>query len=249
MSIDRPRGGSPAAMAVIGLLVLGLGGWVVVNSAFFTIRDVRVEGGRNLSAEEIRRLADIRSGANLIMLPLDQVSARVEAHPWILDAQVERDLPTTAVIRVIERTPGGWIEDADGLAIIAGDGTVLERVVEPPPGLPDLGTTPDALTVGERATVPGETLRVAASMGTPLRRHLESLEVRGTDVVLRLREGGTVLYGSPDELSAKNRALGEMLRWANAEGIAIRTVDVRVPSAPSLEPVGARAQPSPPASP
>ncbi len=244
MTIDRPRRGSPAALVVLGLVALGLSGWVILNSAFFAIDDVRIEGVRNVASEDIRELAGVSAGENLIMLAVDDVARRVEGHPWILDARVDRDFPTTAVITVIERRPGGWIEDPSGIAIVAGDGTVLERTQTMPPNLPSVGHDPQTLTVGERVPSPSEPLRVAASMGEPLRRQIESLELRGVELVLILREGGTVLYGGVEDLPAKNRALAEMLRWARGEGIAVRTVDVRVPSAPSLEPEKTRVDPA-----
>ena len=247
MTIDRPRRGTPAAMAVIGLVALGLSGWVVLNSAFFEIRDVRVEGRRNVPVEEIRELAEIGTGDNLVMLPVEAVARRVETHPWILDARVERDLPTTAVITIIERRPGGWLQDPGGIAVVAGDGTVLERLQARPADLPEIGELTTSPSVGERPEVDPETLRVAASMGEPLRRQLESLRLEGEDVIAALRDGGEVLYGPAVELGAKNHALAEMLRWTRAEGIDVRTIDVRVPSAPSLEPLGRHADipPSP----
>lgn len=225
-------------MTVIGLLALGFGGWVVLTSAFFAIRDVRVEGARNVAAEEIRSLARVEPGDNLVTLPVDEVARRVETHAWILDARVERDLPTTAVITVIERTPGGWLRDPGGIAIVAGDGTVLERLQARPPDLPEIGELTTTPAVGDRAGITAETLRVAASMGSPLRRQIESLQLDGEDVLGQLRQGGTVLFGSAEELRAKNRALAEMLRWTREEGIGIRAIDLRVPTAPSLEPVG-----------
>ena len=239
MSVDpeRPRRGTPAAIAVIALLVLGLTAWIVVNSAFFQVRDIRVEGASNMSEDEVRRLADIPADANLVMLPLDDIAARLEEHPWVLHAQVMRDLPTTAVIRVMERTPGGWMRDATGIAIVAGDGTVLQRAAEPPARLPEIGDSADTLVVGERVLAPSQTLRVAASMGDPLRRHVAALELEGSEIVLRLRAGGTVLYGEPLELPAKNQALAELLRWAEGEGVPVQTIDVRAPAAPSLEPL------------
>ena len=240
MTIDRPRlrRGTPAAMAVIGVLVAGLTGWVVLNSAFFAIRDIRVEGATHVPADEIRQLAEIRSGQNLVTLPVEEVAGRVEVHPWILDARVERDLPTTAVITVIERRPGGWLRDPAGIAVVAGDGTVLERLQARPSNLPEIGELSSSPSPGDRVEAPAETLRVAASMSEPLRRQVESLRVEGQNVVGLLRSGGAVLYGSAEELRAKNRALAEMLRWARKEGIDVRTIDVRVPTAPSLEPVG-----------
>jgi cell division protein FtsQ len=249
MTLDRPRRGTPAAVAVIGLLALGLGGWAVLTSAFFDIRDIRVNGARNVPAEEIRRLAQVRSGDNLVTLAVDEVARRVETHAWVLDARVNRDLPTTAVITIIERRPGGWFRDPGGIAIVAGDGTVLERLQARPPDLPEIGELPSSPAVGDPAGITSETLRVAASMSAPLRRQIESLRVEGEDVVGELREGGTVLFGPPDELRAKNRALSEMLRWTREEGIGVRSIDLRVPTAPSLEPVGSRAHVPPSPSP
>jgi cell division protein FtsQ len=237
VTIDRPRRGTPAAIAVIGLLALGLGGWVVLNSAFFALREIRVEGARTVPVQEIRDLAALHPGDNLVMLPVEEVARRVETHPWVLDARVERDLPTTALITVIERRPGGWVRDPGGIAVLAGDGTVLERLQARPPTLPEIGELIDTPTVGERVTASIETLRVAAAMGEALRRQVESLTLEGEQVVGVLRGGGTVLFGPPEELGAKNRALAEMLRWARQEAIVVRTIDVRVPSAPSLEPL------------
>ncbi len=239
MTIDRPRHGAPAAMAIIGLVALGLSGWVVLNSAFFGIRDIRVQGARNVPAAEIRQLAEIEAGDNLVMLPVEDVERRVETHAWILDARVERDLPTTAVITIIERRPGGWFHDPGGIAVVAGDGTVLERLQARPPDLPELGELTTSPSVGERAPAMAETetLRVAASMREPLRRQIGSLRLEGEDVVGVLRTGGTVLYGPAEELEAKNGALAEMLRWTREEGVDVRTIDVRVPTAPSLDPV------------
>ena len=232
-------------MAVLGLVALGLTGWIVLNSAFFAIRDVRIEGLRNVATEEIRELADVSAGENLIMLPTEDVANRVEGHPWVLDARVDRDFPATAVITVIERRPGGWIEDPGGIAVVAGDGTVLERTQEVPVNLPAVGRDSGTLAVGDRVPAPSEPLRVAASMGEPLRRQVESVELEASGVVLTLREGGTVLYGGATDLPAKNGAVAEMLRWARGEGIAVRTLDVRVPSAPSLEPVRNRVDTDP----
>jgi hypothetical protein len=125
--------------------------------------------------------------------------------------------------------------------VIAADGTVLERLQARPTNLPEIGELTTSPSVGERPEVTAEILRVAASMGEPLRRQIASVRLEGEDVIAALRDGGTVLYGPATELVAKNRALAEMLRWTRAEVIGVRTIDVRVPTAPSLEPIGRHA--------
>lgn len=237
MTIERPRSASPAASTIIALIVAGLGAWIVLNSAFFDVREVRVLGARNVSEDEIRRIAAIRSGTNLIMLDTGDVVSRLREDPWIRDALVERDLPTTAVIRVVERRPSGWVAGSSGFAIVSGDGTILEAVTAVPPRLPEIGTWTGTVIAGERVDGLDTTLRITGAMPSGLLRHVASAGIVGTDVELQLRAGGNVIFGPPTQIDEKNRALAEMLQWAEGEGIDIRSIDIRVPATPSLRPV------------
>lgn len=249
MTIDRSRRSSPAALATVGVVALGIAVWVVVNSSFFAIRQVRVEGARNVSSDEIRSVAAIPSDDNLIMLELDGVAARLEDHPWIAEARVDRDLPSTVVIRIVERLPGGLLLDPRGTVVVSGDGVVLERAETQSPRLPEVGSWPDTLAPGEEIDGLEQQLRATASMPVPLLRQIASAALEGSDIVLRLRDGGEVLYGGATELDAKNRALADMLRWASRHRVVVSTIDVRVPAAPSLEPAAGSAVPTPIASP
>jgi cell division protein FtsQ len=236
MTVDARRSSSVAARTVVGLIMVGAGTWVVLNSAFFAIRDFRVIGTRGVPDAEVLRIAAVEEGENLITLPTEDVAARLEGHPRIAAAEVERDLPTTVVIRVMERRPAGWIEDPDGPVVVAGDGTVLSRERRPPRSLPALGSWPNSLAPG--ATIDGmnEQLRITSAMSSWLRLRIASAKLEGGSVTLSLRDWGDVLYGTPTDVEEKNEALASMLRWAEEQGIAVQTVDVRVPSAPSLAP-------------
>jgi len=245
MTVHPQRSGSPAAKAVIGAVLLGLAVWVVMNSPVFAVRDFRVLGTDGILDGEILRIAAVEEGENLIMLPTDEVAARLEKHPWIEDAAVGRDLPATVVIRVLERSPAGWLEDPEGPVVVAGDGTVLARRQRPPEALPWVGTWPDPLAPGDMIDGPAEELRISSAMSPWLLRRVATAELDDGDVILELRGGGSVLYGTPTEVEAKNRALAGMLEWAEGQGVEVGRVDVRIPSAPSLEPAGGNAPSAP----
>ena len=245
MTVHPQRSGSPAAKAVIGAVLLGLAVWVVMNSPVFAVRDFRVLGTDGILDGEILRIAAVEEGENLIMLPTDEVAARLEKHPWIEDAAVGRDLPATVVIRVLERSPAGWLEDPEGPVVVAGDGTVLARRQRPPEALPWVGTWPDPLAPGDMIDGPAEELRISSAMSPWLLRRVATAELDDGDVILELRGGGSVLYGTPTEVEAKNRALAGMLEWAEGQGVEVGRVDVRIPSAPSLEPAGGNAPTAP----
>jgi cell division protein FtsQ len=236
---------SPAGATALTLLAVGLGGWAVVNSPLFETRRIEVHGSRNLSVAEIIDASGVHTGDNLMRLSLDRVAAEVERLPWVVDAAADRDLPSTLVLRVVERTAVGWFDGPGGVSMVARDGMVLDLPPEPPHRLPALGEWPTSLAPGERVSSTPATLRVAASMDAALLHRIAAFRSRG-EVALELRDGGTVQYGSPTALPRKNLELVRLLRWVRREGIEIDTIDLRVPDAPTLDPVGEQAiSPSP----
>jgi cell division protein FtsQ len=240
---DERRGiRSRPAVAALLVVALAVGGWLVVNSPVFGVQEVSVRGVRHLDAEEVRALAAVEDGRNLIRLSLDEIAVRIERHPWVADAGVRRDLPSTLVIEVRERRPSGWLADGERALVVAGDGVVLDRLEAPPRDLPGLGEAAEGSAIGERLIAPPSELRVASSMPAPLLEAAGEIEVAGDEVTIRLRGGGEARYGAPAGLTEKHRALGEILEWAEAEDLEIAVIDVRVPSAPTLEPV--RGEPS-----
>ena len=236
---------SPAGATALTLLAVGLGGWAVVNSPLFETRRIEVRGSRNLSAAEIIDASGVHTGDNLMRLSLDRVAAEVERLPWVVEAAADRDLPSTLVLRVVERTAVGWFDGPGGVSMVARDGTVLDLPPEPPHRLPALGEWPTPLAPGDRVSSAPATLRVAASMDAALLHRISAFRSRD-EVALELRDGGTVQYGSPTALPRKNLELVRLLRWVRRQGIEIDTIDLRVPDAPTLDPVGEQAiSPSP----
>ena len=229
---------NPVGAAVLTLVGAGLGVWAVMNSPLFGIDRVLVEGARELTAAEVRTLAGVEPGTNLLRLALDEVAAAMERSPWVRRADVDRSLPATLVLRIEERRPVGWIQDPSGPTVVAEDGTVVERGVAALRDLPGLGVVTEPLVPGERLGGVA-TLRVAASMGKDLLGWVASVGEVAGELVLDLRSGGQVRYGPPRGLVEKNRALAEMLGWAEERGVGVEYIDVRIPSAPALRPAAA----------
>jgi cell division protein FtsQ len=234
---------SPVGAVALTSLVLALGGWGILNSPMFDTRRVEVHGTDHLTTSQVIDAAALSSGENVVLLSTEEVAEKVEAIPWVVDALAERDLPSTVVIRVVERTAAGWFRDPQGVVVVARDGTVLERADGRPDGLPGLGPWSAVLEAGDRIP-PGESpLRVVASMGGALRGEISTGASSGSDVDLELRGGGTVHYGPPTRLSEKNVALADVLDWASEEGISVGTIDLRIPDAPTLHPASSQTVP------
>ncbi|MFM1768462.1 MAG: putative cell division septal protein ftsq [Verrucomicrobiota bacterium] len=101
-------------VTTLGLAALFYGGWRggehllgrwVFNNEHFAISRVQVETDGVLSPEQLRSWAGVRPGANLMRLDLARVKRDLEMFPAIESVSVERVLPGTLRLRVVEREP------------------------------------------------------------------------------------------------------------------------------------------------
>ena len=117
-------------MAAIALIVLLVGGFILYNSSFLAITEVRVEGAQRLTAQRLTELAAVPTGSTLLRIDSDGVAQRLESDPWVASAQIHRVFPATvvlaieerqiaAVVEVLPNTPTGlgerWLIATDGI--------------------------------------------------------------------------------------------------------------------------------------
>lgn len=223
-----------AVLACVGVLLLA---WlVVVRTPLFEVRRIRVEGNRTLSREEVVDLAGLRPGQNLLLLSSEGVEESLAADPRVASAEVVRDLPAGLTIRIRERRPVAWVRVPGGAALVAADGTVLERRARPPARLPLVGEAEAAPPAGAPVPRLGPGLAAAAALPPAVRRQVAEAVARDGRLVLVLRSGARALLGTPESLDAKASALRSLLRWSAASGVALDYVDLRVPAAPAVRP-------------
>lgn len=227
-------------MVILGLVLLGLAvGTIALRSPLFEVRRVEVRGNGRLGPGEVRALVRHAQGRNLWLLSLDQLARSVDQHPWVAEARVRRDLPSTLVVEIEERIPVAWVADPGGGAAVAADGIVVQRRDEGT-GLVSLGPVeqleePGALTAAPRASV-----RVVASLPPRIRREVAAVSLRGEGVILRLRSGATILYGPAESLGAKRATLVALLDWIEENEVPAGLVDLRAPATPAIRPVSSR---------
>ncbi|MBE0575335.1 MAG: FtsQ-type POTRA domain-containing protein [Desulfuromonadales bacterium] len=87
------------------LLVSGalLTAQMLLESGYFGVQQIRVENQVRVSEGDILDASDIRTGDSLFDLELYMIGRKIEEHPWIARADVERSFPNQVVIRVVER--------------------------------------------------------------------------------------------------------------------------------------------------
>jgi len=98
-------------LCVLSLLIAGacLYGPAAVQrlqkSALFQVQGIEVVEGQRVSAQEILDLSELRTGMGLFELDPALVGRRIEANPWIAQAQVQRVFPNRLIISVREHSP------------------------------------------------------------------------------------------------------------------------------------------------
>jgi cell division protein FtsQ len=224
------------------MLVILAGAWAAVNTPVFHARDIRITGTASLARDEVMSRAGITSTTNVIRLRPSAIETRLEDSPWIADARVTRELPSTVAIEIRERRAVATVRSAGGWAILAEDSMVLVvrrrkpalPVIEPSTRRDDgRPATPPHRREGTRVAYAEPLVRVLA--GLPQGVRVSSARPFGDGGAQLLLAGGTrVRYGDESLHGRKNVALVALLRWARGQGRTARLIDVRVPEAPVL---------------
>lgn len=100
----------------------------VRTSPAFAIATIELEGRARLEESDVLRAAGVSLGTNVFELSPEDVRARLERHPWIASAQVERRLPGTFRLTIVERTPSLVLALGPSLYLVDESGSVFKEV-------------------------------------------------------------------------------------------------------------------------
>ena len=93
---------------------------------FFTLSEIKLDGAKYLTQEDIMKIADIYIGEPLFKLETDVVQSRLSKDLRIAEVTVRRRLPHTLEIKIKERRPLAMIQCNYGYLDLDHDGTVLD---------------------------------------------------------------------------------------------------------------------------
>ncbi len=132
-----------AGRATVGLMALAALLWVghqtlgyARSAKAFAIREIHIEGNRQLEDIDVRRAARLQIGSNIFEISAEEARNYLLQHPWIDDAKVVRRLPGRVRIQVVERKPVALVA-LDQLYLVSEEGAVFKRLgVDDPVDLP-----------------------------------------------------------------------------------------------------------------
>ena len=232
---------------LLGGVALVAGGFGLLHSPLFTVKNVVVVGNAHTPRAEVIAAAGLDGGHALMVNAGPAAAARaIEALPWVGTVSFTRHWPWTVQITVQERAPAAIVAAAGGPEVVDRTGRVLEVLGphERRPLLPVVDGTRGAPPGWRVSAAPGTTgaelddLLAAASVASPALAGRNLVLAYSRRLGLVAYAGATrtlVLLGDPSQMERKLAVLAELGRAVNLSGYS--QVDLIVPERPALTPV------------
>ncbi|HXO90585.1 MAG TPA: FtsQ-type POTRA domain-containing protein [Stellaceae bacterium] len=187
-----------------------------------TVSDVTVEGRETTDGETILAALAARPGTPILAVSPKRAKQQLETLPWVRTAVIERRLPGTLYVRLVERKPLALWQHGGKIALIDRAGAVI-----PVARLDRFAKLP--MVVGEgAASHAAELLDMLASEPDLAARVTAAIRVGDRRWNLRIDNAIDVLL--PADETAK--AWGQLARLDRSTGLVqrdVQTIDTRLP--------------------
>lgn len=99
----------------------------VSSTPRFAIKKLSIEGASHLSELEVSRLAGVEQGKNIFAVDLETARRGLMSSPWVERATVDRKLPGSMKVTIVEREPVALVSLGGALYLSARGGDVFKR--------------------------------------------------------------------------------------------------------------------------
>jgi cell division protein FtsQ len=209
------------------LLALAGGGWMWFrDSGLVRVHQVKVIGLTSSDGSQVRE-ALTQAAQQMTTLHVRTATLRdaTAQYPSVAAVKAQPDFPHRMTIRVTEQRPvAALASDSGGRIAVTGTGILLHGVTAGR-DLPSLHGT----AIGSRLTDPKllDAVRVAGAAPAPLLARTDELTFDSRGVVVSLRSGPQLVFGSGAEARAKWTAAAAVLADRSAAGATY--LDLRIP--------------------
>lgn len=222
----------------LGLFVLLLSIYALLQSPLFELRTVEISGGERVTAADILSATGLSLGTNLFSIDLRQVAAVLQREPIVKDVVLQRRFPGTLVVNLKERTPIVYLTAENYLWVIDREGIALFRTQELSLSLPLVTLDPSVdVNAGERLNAPSLQAALGFVSSLSLKTLAEISEVHGSTEGLTAytRSGIAVDLGSGGDMAEKARVLEALLDKMSGGRMNVSRIDLSRPSRPVVQ--------------
>ncbi len=101
--------------------------WQHTATVGFRVEQVTLVGRKHADAKEIKAALDIKQGAPILAMKLDDIKTRLLAIPEVKSVIISRTLPNQLTVAITERRPAAWWQVGGVQKLIDAEGAVLSR--------------------------------------------------------------------------------------------------------------------------
>ncbi len=92
------------------------------------VKEILVYGNYQLGREDIVGRINVKKGAPLLSVDLEDIDRRLRRSPWIRKVSLKKRFPDTLMIKIEEAVPKALLRIKKRLYLIDADGRILERI-------------------------------------------------------------------------------------------------------------------------
>lgn len=216
------------AITLISLLAFLLG-W----SGLMTVDEIKVSGisksqkVSTLTAKEVIKLSGIKIGQPIARVNASSVKRKLLALPQVLDVNVNRQLPSSVLIKLKMRKIEIAVT-ASGGGFLVGDasGVTFAKVKKVPRGVPIIKTSTSKILLSQ-------TLQIFQTLPTKIQNRVISIDAKTRDSkTFNLTRGVQIIWGGSEEQDLKLEVLNELL--ADPNNKRVKVFDISSPLAPTV---------------
>lgn len=200
----------PRRYARLGVLLVSasLAVFIVTNTAFFRVQDIRVTGASRVPPHEIASLSGLSKGQHMFSFRSEDVKALVMRQPWVLSTTVSRRFPGVVEIAVTERTPVACVPYHNGFLTVDEEARVLDFSSGGKIPYPIIsGWSPASAAAGDFVQSAGilSGIRCVLGASPAMRERISELAVEKDQSILLYLAGGLRVYFGQADAQAQKR--------------------------------------------
>lgn len=243
MRPNRKRRRPIIGLSLFLLFSMALSLYFFLNSAFFALKKIEVNGCNTVPKELIIELSALAPGTNLFKLDVHDAVAKIEMHPVIKSVIISRKIPHTVVLQITERTPVALVVGHDCYLAVDVEGKYIKQMND----LLDLNlpvisgvTVKENSGPGTNLSSPGldAALQLVSLMEEPFLKNVTEIQAATPQsLTLKMLQGVEIRFGEPKNIDWKFEIIKELL-MENGEIINNQTVeyiDLRSNSLPVIK--------------
>jgi len=208
------------------VVVVVIAWWVLYQSRWFLIEDVKVTGTKRLTVAAVLDQAQVRVGQPLMAADPHAVHNRIMELEVVRQVTVERGWPHTLLISVSERKPIAVVPANGSYIWVDEQGHVAGKSASRPPRKIVVRAKPETPAIREALDV---------YVGLPHKWKPLSIGAKTQDsVVVQMHHNIWITFGSADDLDLKVKVAGALLTKVTRN----KMINVSAPYNPTVRPAG-----------